>query len=238
MADYADESGHQGLLLMSKETMEGRIKEAHAKGFQVAIHAIGDRANHQVIESLITFHDPTIRDRLEHAQVLAVDDIPRLYAPRITASMQPTHATSDMRWAEDRLGAARLPGAYAWRSIWKEGVALAFGSDAPVERVHPALGIYASITRQDAKGQPPGGFLPEQRLSQSETLRAFARNAAWAVNLERQAGALTPGMYFDVSLFGTDAAKATDEGHPEAWLDVAVSGTVVGGTLRQPTPKG
>jgi predicted amidohydrolase YtcJ len=226
--DYSDEPGHAGLLLMDPATLERRIVQAHAKGFQVAVHAIGDRANRLVIDLLERHQRPDIRDRLEHAQVLDVADIPRLYGPRITASMQPTHATSDMRWAEARLGHDRLLGAYAWKSLWDSGVAVAFGSDAPVEDIRPALGIYAAITRQDHDGKPQGGFTPDQRLSQDQALRAFARNAAWAVNLERHAGALTPGMLFDVSLFDIDAAA----GGPDAWLKAKPMGTVVGAILR------
>ncbi len=232
--DYSDEPGQRGLLLTEPALLEARIKKAHDKTFQVAVHAIGDRANRLVIDLLEKHHRDEIRDRLEHAQVIAPSDIPRLYAPRITASMQPTHATSDMRWAEARLGKDRLAGAYAWRSIWNTGAALAFGSDAPVESERPAWGIYAAITRTDHSGQPSGGFLPEEALSQAQALRAFSRHAAWAVNLERHAGALTPGMFFDVSVFDIDAAAATDAGDPAAWLRAKPVATVVGGTIRTP----
>ena len=233
LADYSDDAGNRGLLVTEPAVLEARIKRAHDLRFQVAVHAIGDRANRLVIDLLTRDHRIDIRDRLEHAQVLAVADIPRLYAPRITSSMQPSHATSDMRWAQDRLGVERLAGAYAWRSFVDAGVALAFGSDAPVEDVHPNLGIHAAITRQDARGQPTDGWLPAQRLDQAQTLRAFARNAAWAVNLERHAGALTPGMYFDVSLFDVDAAAAADAGDPTAWLRARAVGTVVSARLRR-----
>jgi hypothetical protein len=232
LADYSDEPGHRGLVLLDKATLERRVRQAHDKGFQVAVHAIGDAANRVVIDVLEASHRDDIRDRLEHAQILALDDIPRLYAPRITASMQPTHATSDMRWAEARVGRERLAGAYAWKRVLDTGTALAFGSDAPVEDVRPALGIYAALTRKDHTGAPEGGFTPDQRLSQAETLRAFSRYAAWAVNLERHAGALTPGMFFDVSIFDIDAAASTDAGDPAAWLTARPVGTVVGGVLR------
>jgi predicted amidohydrolase YtcJ len=233
--DYSDDAGNRGLLLTDPAVLEQRIERAHAGNFQVAVHAIGDRANSLVIDLLTKHHRIDIRDRLEHAQVLKLDDIARLYAPRITASMQPTHATSDMRWAKDRLGEQRLQGAYAWKRVVDAGVALAFGSDAPVEDVRPTWGIYAALTRQDHDGKPPGGFTPDQRLDQATTLRAFSRNAAWAVNLERHAGALTPGMYFDVSLFDADAAAATVAGTPSAWLKANVVGTVLSGTLRTPS---
>jgi predicted amidohydrolase YtcJ len=234
--DYADEPGRRGLMVTDPVVLQARIQQVHARGYQAAIHAIGDRANRIVIDLLTAHHAVDIRDRIEHAQVLAVDDIPKLYGPRITASMQPTHATSDMRWAEARLGPQRLRGAYAWRRFLDAGVALAFGSDAPVEDVRPTWGIHAAVTRQDHDGKPPGGFTPDQRLTVREALRSFARDAAWAVNLERHAGALTPGMYFDVSLFDTDAIAATEAGDPAAWLRARAVGVVVGGALRTPTP--
>jgi predicted amidohydrolase YtcJ len=234
--DYADEPGTRGLLVTDPAVLEERIRRVHARGYQAAIHTIGDRANRIGIDLLTRHHAVDIRDRLEHAQVLALDDIPRMYGPRITASMQPVHATSDMRWAEQRLGKERMKGAYAWRRMLDAGNALAFGSDAPVEDVRPAWGIYAAVTRQDHGGQPAGGFAPDQRLTQAEALRSFSRDAAWAVNLERHAGALTPGMYFDVSLFDIDAAAQTDAGDPGAWLRARPVGVVVGGALRAATP--
>ncbi|MBM4282977.1 MAG: amidohydrolase [Deltaproteobacteria bacterium] len=234
--DYADEPGKRGLLVTDPAVLEERIRKVHARGYQAAVHAIGDRANRVVLDLLTKHHVVDIRDRLEHAQVLTLGDIPRLYAPRITASMQPTHATSDMRWAEARLGPERLKGAYAWRRMLDAGNALAFGSDAPVEDVRPAWGIYAALTRQAHDGAPPGGFTPDQRLTQAEALRSFARDAAWAVNLERHAGALTPGMYFDVSLFDIDAAAAADAGDPRAWLRTTPVGVVVGGAVRSSSP--
>lgn len=233
LEDYSDEPGKKGLMVTEPAVLESRIIAVHQKGYQAAIHAIGDRANRVAIELLSKHHILDIRDRLEHAQLLAIEDIPRLYVPRITASMQPTHATSDMRWAEARVGKERLKGAYAWKTILDSGADLAFGSDAPVEDVRPAWGIYAAITRQDHEGQPAVGFTPEQRLTTTQALAAFARGAAWAVNLERHAGALTPGMFFDVSLFDTDPAADLD---PKAWLKTKPVGTLVSGRLRQVVP--
>ncbi len=233
LEDYADDPKNRGLLVTEPAVLEARIERVHAKGYQAAVHAIGDRANRTVIDLLTKHHVVDIRDRLEHAQVLAVDDIARLYVPRITASMQPTHATSDMRWAEARVGKERLKGAYAWKSVVDSGADLAFGSDAPVEDVRPAWGIYAAITRQDHQGNPTGGFAPDQKLTTGQALQAFARGAAWAVNLERHDGALTPGMFFDVSLFDVDAAADPD---PRIWLTARPLGTVVSGRLRQPAP--
>jgi predicted amidohydrolase YtcJ len=236
LEDYADEPGTRGLMLSEPAVLEQRIERVHTLGFQAAVHAIGDRANRTVIDLLSKHHVSDIRDRIEHAQVLALQDISRMYDALITASMQPTHATSDMRWAEARLGPHRLDGAYAWRRMLDAGNALAFGSDAPVEDLRPAWGIYAAVTRQDHTGSPAGGFLPNQRLTQAEALQAFSRSAAWAVNLERHTGALTPGMWFDVSLYDIDAVALTDAADPQAWLRAQAVGVVVGGVLRSTTP--
>ena len=141
--------------------------------FQPAIHAIGDRGNHEVIniyERVFGLEGKTFRPRLEHAQVLKLTDIPRLAPLGIIASMQPTHATSDMPWAEKRLGPERIKGAYAWRSLMTSNATIAAGSDAPVESIEPLLGLYASVTRQDIHGKPPAGWFPEQSMTIPEAL--------------------------------------------------------------------
>jgi predicted amidohydrolase YtcJ len=230
--DYSDAPGQRGLLLMSEQQLEARVQAAHRSGHQVALHAIGDNATHMAIDVLARQHDERIRDRIEHAQVLLEADVPRLYEHRITASMQPTHATSDMRWAQQRVGAQRLRFAYAWQSLWRTGVAMPLGSDAPVERIFPTWGLYAAITRQDQDGMPQAGFMPHERLTQTQALQGFARMAAYAVNEERHMGALTPGMALDLTLFDIDAAAATDAGDARAWLRAKPLGTMVQGTLR------
>lgn len=234
LADYSDEKGNQGLLLTEPKVLVERVRAVHAKGFAAAIHAIGDRGNRVVLDAFAASPAPAgVRDRVEHAQLVHPKDFARFAKLGAIASMQPTHATSDMRWAEQRVGKDRVKGAYAWRTMLKDGAALAFGSDAPVEDERPQLGIYASLTRQDADGQPPGAFLPGERLGQAETLAAFSAGAAYAVGLERELGALTPGMYFDVSLFSEDAAQATDGGDAKAWLRTQPVGVVIGGALRK-----
>jgi predicted amidohydrolase YtcJ len=233
LEDYADDPGNRGLLLTQPETLAERIARVHQRGFAAAVHAIGDRANRLVLEALKSSPPPPgVRDRIEHAQLVHGEDFGRFAVQGVVASMQPTHATSDMHWVEARVGPRRVLGAYAWRTVLRAGAHLAFGSDAPVEDERPQLGIHAAITRQDAGGDPPGGFHPEQRLTQSEALAAFAAGAAWAVGLEREQGALTPGMSFDVSLFSEDAAAKTDQGDARAWLETTPVGTVIGGALR------
>ena len=148
------------------------------------------------------------RWRIEHAQVVALTDI-RLFSDlRVVASMQPTHATSDMPWAESRLGAQRLAGAYAWRRFLNARVHLALGSDFPIESADPRLGIYAAVTRQDLSGFPPGGWLPSQRLTPYEALRGFTSDAAWAGFTDLEVGRLTRGRRADFVVLGADPLKA------------------------------
>jgi hypothetical protein len=237
--DYSDDKGNKGLLLTEPAVLAERIALVHQKGFAAAVHAIGDRGNRVVLDAMKASPAPDgVRDRIEHAQLVSTaasgaDDFQRFAEQHVVASMQPTHATSDMRWAEQRVGSVRVKGAYAWRTMLEHGVRLAFGSDAPVEDERPQLGIYAAITRQDADGKPPEGFLPEEKLTQTEALKAFAAGAAYAVGMEQHLGALTPGMFFDVTLFVDDAAAQADAGDTKAWLKTRPAGIVVGGVLRE-----
>lgn len=206
--DYSDDPGNRGLPFHHDTELEAQIQRALSCGLQVAVHAIGDAANRQVLEAyarlLPVFPGNPGRHRIEHAQVLAPDDIARFGALGVIASMQPTHATSDMYWAEARLGTARLAGAYAWRSLLETGARLALGSDFPVESVSPWAGIHAAVTRQDAQGWPPGGWLPDQVLSRAEALRGFTRDAAFAAFVEDQVGSLEPGKRADFILLELD----------------------------------
>jgi len=155
------------------------------------------------------------RWRIEHAQVVSLADIPRFRTLGVIASMQPTHATSDMPWAETRVGKARLDGAYAWQRFLDADVRLALGSDFPVESVDPRLGLYAAVTRQDREGQPLGGWLPQQRLSAMESLRGFTADAAYAGKDEANVGQLAVGLRADFVVLGADplsvAPTALDE---------------------------
>jgi predicted amidohydrolase YtcJ len=164
------------------------------------------------------------RWRIEHAQVVAPSDIADFARLRIVASMQPTHATSDMPWAEARLGPERLAGAYAWQRFRQAGVALALGSDFPVESPDPRLGLYAAVTRQDLAGRPPGGWLPEQRLTPIEALRGFTVDAAWAAFMEQEVGRLAPGLRADFVLLADDPLAVPPAQLPgltvqSTWLD-------------------
>ena len=208
LSDYSDDEGNQGLLMLSPDSFMADVRRALECGYQVNTHAIGDRGNRVVLDAYEQAMQATGRTsgrhRVEHAQIVALDDIPRFAELGVIASMQPTHATSDMYWAEDRLGPERIQGAYAWRKFLDSGARLAFGSDFPVEQVNPLLGFYAAVTRQDAEGYPEGGWLPEERLTREETLRAFTLDAAYAAFMEDEVGSIEPGKYADFVVLSRD----------------------------------
>src|SRR5690606_1369818 len=207
LEDYSDEHGNRGLLLLSPEQLADVVERARDCGVQVATHAIGDRGNRLVLDAYagaLGEAGGELRWRIEHAQILEPGDIPRLSALGVIASMQPTHATSDMPWAEDRLGPQRILGAYAWRKLRDEGARLALGSDFPVESVDPRLGLYSAVTRSDAQGQPAGGWLPQEKLTAFEALRGFTRDAAWAGFAEDEVGSLAVGKRADFVVLAED----------------------------------
>lgn len=231
--DYDDRPGHRGLLVQSPEALAANARRAHDAGYRVAIHAIGDRGIATALEALgaAEGEDRSPRHRIEHAQVLRPADLETFVRLGITASMQPTHATSDMPWAEARVGPTRIRGAYAWRAVLDAGVPLAFGSDAPVESYRPALGVYAAVTRQDAEGQPPGGWMPEQRLTTVEALRAFTRGAAAAIERD-DLGVIRVGAVADLTVFAEDPTTI----EASALRDLTPIATVVGGVVRRISP--
>lgn len=208
LADYADDPHNRGLLLTDPAALQAAMVKARDCGLQVATHAIGDRGNRVVLDAYqAVLGDRAGSDhrwRIEHAQIVAPEDIARFKTLAVIASMQPTHATSDMPWAQARVGEQRLFGAYAWQRFLAAGVPLALGSDFPVEQVDPRLGLYAAVSRQDLAGQPPGGWLPEQRLSAAEALRGFTRDAAWAGFAEHSVGTLKAGYRADFVLLDGD----------------------------------
>ena len=230
LKDYSDDHGNLGLLMMPPEQMDALAVKAKGCGVQVATHAIGDRGNRVVLDaySKALGNDATTTDhrwRVEHAQILSPEDLPRLAKMHVIASMQPTHATSDMPWAEDRLGPQRIVGAYAWRQLRDSGARLALGSDFPVESVDPRLGLYSATTRTDAAGMPVGGWHPEEKLTAYEALRGFTLDAAYAGFAEGEVGSLAPGKRADFVLLAQDPLTIP----PAQLRDLTVLATYVDG---------
>src|SRR6185436_15182035 len=202
---YCDDPGNTGLVLVPGDEVEGVTLEASALGFQVCVHAIGDRANRLVLDAferaLARAPRPDHRLRVEHAQILAEEDIPRFRRLGVLPSMQATHCTSDMAWAAERLGPDRLRGAYAWRSLLATGVVIAGGSDFPVESPNPFYGIHAEVTRRPRTGDDPH-WQPEQRMTRDEAVRSFTVWNAYASRHEAELGTLEPGKLADlITLF-------------------------------------
>jgi predicted amidohydrolase YtcJ len=233
LEDYSDEPGNRGLDVTSPEETERLAEKAFRAGFQVWTHAIGDRANRVTLDAyekaLAAVRPADPRPRIEHAQALTLRDITRFGKLGVIASVQPTHATSDMPWAERRLGRERLEGAYAWRALLKAGARLAGGSDFAVESENPLLGIYAAVTRQDLAGHPPGGWRKEQALTRAEALRLFTADNAYAEFAETRRGRIAPGYDADFTVLDRDILS---ERTPAAEIPKAkVRMTVVGGEV-------
>jgi hypothetical protein len=227
---YADDPGNLGLLVSTGDHLEEVARRAAATGFQVAVHAIGDRGGLLALDAMehaLGGPNPKPRFRLEHAQVLRLEDVQRLAALGVVASMQPTHATSDMPWAGDRVGERRLAGAYAWRKVLAAGGRLALGSDFPVESADPRLGLYAAVTRQDLNGQPAGGWLPGEKLTRDEALAGFTRDAAWSLFLDREVGSLAPGKRADLVVWARDPMTVPETEIPGAEIDLTLVEGVV-----------
>ncbi len=225
---YADAPAQSGAGFMSDDVIRNRMSRAAMDGWQVAVHAIGDRANAQVLgaveEMEETYHGDR-RWRVEHAQVVDPADLPRFGRDGVIASMQPTHETSDRVMAEARLGPARLTGAYAWATMLRNGVPLAFGSDFPVEKPDCFAGWATAFTRQGADGEPFGGWQPQERVTREQAWWAFTGGGAYAGFAEKQFGSLEPGQRADFIIVDRDPLLAT----PAELRATAVEETWVGG---------
>jgi predicted amidohydrolase YtcJ len=224
---YSDEPANSGLLILTRADIERVAGAALQAGLQVNTHAIGDRANRAVLEAYaaVLGGENDRRFRIEHAQVVSPADFDLFAKYSLIASMQATHATSDMRWAEQRLGAARLSGAYAWKKLLDRDVVVANGSDFPVESPDPLLGSYASVTRQDRGGKPAGGWLAAEKMSREEALRSWTWAGAYAAFEETRKGTLAPAKLADFVVLSRDIMTIPAAEIPS----VRVKRTVVGG---------
>jgi predicted amidohydrolase YtcJ len=256
IAPYEGEPENRGIAVTEKEEMMALAAEASAAGLSVTIHAIGDRANHDVLDVYEAVrrqelaasglpHDgdeealrkaisrlaAPLRHRIEHVQIIHPADQPRLAALRIVASMQPSHATSDMEMA-DRYWGERARHSYAFRTVLDSGATLVFGSDSPIESIEPLPGLYAAVTRRRADGRPgPDGWFPEQRLSVAETVRGFTLAAAETSGQTARQGSITPGKLADLTIYQDDIFTLP----PETLLTTKVDATIAGGVFRHRT---
>jgi hypothetical protein len=234
--DYADDPGNRGLPVMTPEAIEQAAVVALRRGYQVCTHAIGDRGIRLVLDAyeraLAQVPPGDHRPRIEHLQCVAREDVPRLKALGVIASMQPSHATSDMYWADERVGPDRGRGLYAWRWVLDAGVRLAAGSDFPVDPERPLVGLHSAVTRQDLKRWPEGGWHPEQRMTLEEAIRAYTAGAAYAAFEEDTRGRIAPGYLADLTVVGRDLRAIP----PGEIPDAGVAYTIVGGVVVHEAP--
>ena len=233
--DYADKPGHRGVSGDEYGFNETLNAEAMKAGFQIAIHAIGDAGNREaldILEAVFREHPTTAanRHRIEHAQVLSPDDLPRLGELGIIASMEPPHAMEDKAWAEQRLGPERILGAYAWRSLRESGARLTFNSDNPGSDHNIFYGLHSAITRQDKDGEPEGGWFPEQGVTAEEAVRAYTSWSAYASFQEDEAGVIEPGRRADLTVMDIDPFAVAGQ-RPGRLLDGRIVMTIVDGNI-------
>jgi hypothetical protein len=226
---YSDDPSTSGILTVDPEKLTAMAIERDKAGFQLAFHAIGDRANRialDVFEAVAKAKGPRDRrGRIEHAQVVAPMDFVGFAQLHVIASMQPSHQTTDMRWAEDRLGRERIVGAYAWATMLKNKVPLAFGTDYDVEPISPFRGLYACVTRERPDGGPKNGWEPQEKISLEDCIRAYTSGSAYAQFEEGKKGELKPGEYADFVILSNDLTKVP----PAQFTKTRVLRTVVGG---------
>lgn len=225
---YSDDLKNCGLLLWEDEDLYFILSEAKAKGFQVAIHAIGDKANHKVLDAYEKIGVKGLRWRIEHAQQLSQGDINRFAELEVIAAMQPLHLVEDMNWIEDRLGKERTKsGAFVLKSLLEKGTVIVGGSDAPVVDLNPLWGIYAAITREDFNQSPKGGWYPDQKITPYEAIKMYTLDAAYSCFSENLIGSLTKGKLADLVVLPENLLTCS----PEAMLNMKVLYTFVNGKM-------
>lgn len=227
---YSDDVENRGLAFYTQAELNSFVQKANDMGFQVGIHAIGDLGNRMALDAFEKAQGgkpSALRNRIEHSQIIALEDIPRFAELGVIAAMQPIHATSDMNMAEDRIGPERILGSYAWRRLLDNGAVIASGSDFPVEKPNPFLGLYAAVTRQDGGGLPESGWYMDQALTRAEALHSFTLAAAFAAHQEDRLGSLEAGKWADFIIVDRDYFEI-----PAAEIDdIQVLQTWVGGQL-------
>jgi hypothetical protein len=226
---YSDDPSTTGILTIDPEKLTAMAIQRDKAGFQLNFHAIGDRANRialDVFEAIAKANGPRDRrDRIEHAQIVAPLDFARFAELHVIASMQPSHQTTDMRWAEDRIGRERILGAYAWATLLKSGARLAFGTDYNVEPISPFRGLYACVTRERPDGGPKNGWEPQEKISLADCIRAYTSGSAYAQFEEGKKGELKSGEFADFVILSNDLTKVP----PAQFTKTRVLRTVVGG---------
>ena len=228
---FEDSPGNTGLPQMPYEELEKRIVAADNHGFQIAIHAIGDKGNNWVLNAFEKAQQANgkrdSRHRIEHAQILHPDDIPRFAELGVVPSMQPTHCITDKRFAEKRIGTDRCRGAYAWRSLLDTGAKIAFGTDYSVEPLDPLEGLYAAVTRKDRTGEPGDGWFPEEKLTMEEAIELYTLGSAYAEFMEDRKGIIRQGYLGDIVIMNNDLLTIP---HDEI-MSSKVDYTIVGGKV-------
>jgi predicted amidohydrolase YtcJ len=226
---YSDDPENTGVFRISHEELDPIVEQAHRHNVQIALHAIGDAACQMALDSIeraIKAH-PRVdhRHRIEHEQAITPRDLQRFAELQVITSLQPCHAITDLAWVEDRVGPERLSTAYAWKSFVESGAPICLGTDWPVETLDPRVGLYASVTRQDLNGTPPGGVNPSEALTIEQALKGYTLDAAWAEFAENRKGSIEPGKYADFVLVEQDPRQV----EPRALLDLEVLATIVEG---------
>ncbi|MFT6734100.1 MAG: putative amidohydrolase YtcJ [Polaribacter sp.] len=228
---YSDDVDNKGLLLTKPKELDNLVEKILSKGFQVNVHAIGDRGNRLVLDAFEKTYKKVggreLRNRIEHSQIVSLIDISRFKTLDMIASIQPVFATSDKNMAGDRLGYERLKGAYAWNKFLQQGTVIASGSDFPVELANPFHGLHAAVTRQDHNNQPEGGWLPGEKITLTQALRSFTLNAAYAAHQEKTLGSLEKGKWADFILIDKDVIN----GDPKEIWKTQVLQTWIAGKL-------